>query len=90
MCAMKEEKFKKLVVGGTVAAVLLLVFLIVFMVYQLALLSERRKRIDFLQSEIAKYEQIIADQNSEIEEVYTAEWWLSYRARQLGMILDEG
>ncbi len=87
---MKEEKFKKLVVGGTVAAVLLLVFLIVFMVYQLALLSERRKRIDFLQSEIAKYEQIIADQNSEIEEVYTAEWWLSYRARQLGMILDEG
>ncbi len=87
---MKEEKFKKLVIGGTVAAVLLLVILIVFMVYQLVLLSQRRERIRFLEEEIARYEQIINDQNSDIEEIYTAEWWLSYRARQLGMILDEG
>lgn len=87
---MKDEKFKKLVIGGTVAAVLLLVFLVVFLIYQIAALSERRDRIEFLQSEIARYEAIIEDQNSDIEEVYTAKWWLEYRARQLGMILDEG
>ncbi len=87
---MKEEKFKKLVIGGTVAAVLLLVFLVIFLIYQIAALNERKSRIEYLQGEIARYEQIIEDQNASIEDKYTARWWLEYRARQLGMILDEG
>ena len=37
---MKEEKFKRIVIGGTVAAVVLLVFLIVFMIYQLVSVSQ--------------------------------------------------
>ena len=84
---MKEEKFKKIVIGGTVAAVLLLAFLIIFLIYQLIMLTEKRNRIEYLQEEIARYEAIIDDQNTSIEEQYAARWWLEMRARELDMIL---
>lgn len=83
---MKDEKFKKLVMGGTVAAVLLLVFLVVFLIYQITALSQRRERIEYLQGEIARYEQIIASTEDEIEK-YQARYWLEQRAAELGMIL---
>lgn len=83
---MKEEKFKKLVIGGTVAAVLLLVFLVVFLIYQITALSQRRERIEYLQGEIARYEQIIASTEDEIEK-YQARYWLEQRAAELDMIL---
>ena len=84
---MKEEKFKKIVIGGTVAAVLLLAFLIIFLIYQLIMLTEKRNRIEYLQEEIARYEAIIDDQNTSIDEQYTARWRLEMRARELDMIL---
>ncbi|HJB92474.1 MAG TPA: hypothetical protein H9708_00800 [Candidatus Borkfalkia stercoripullorum] len=83
---MKDEKFKKLVIGGTVAAVLLLVFLVVFLIYQITALSQRRERIEYLQGEIARYEQIIASTEDEIEK-YQARYWLEQRAAELDMIL---
>ena len=83
---MKDEKFKKLVIGGTVAAVLLLVFLVVFLIYQITALSQRRERIEYLQGEIARYEQIIASTLPEIEK-YQARYWLEQRAAELDMIL---
>ena len=83
---MKDEKFKKLVIGGTVAAVLLPVFLVVFLIYQLTALSQRRERIEYLQGEIARYEQIIASTEDEIEK-YQARYWLEQRAAELDMIL---
>ena len=83
---MKDEKFKKLVIGGTVAAVLLLVFLVVFLIYQITALSQRRERIEYLQGEIARYEQIIASTEDEIEK-YQARYWLEQRAAELVMIL---
>ena len=83
---MKDEKFKKLVIGGTVAAVLLLVFLVVFLIYQITALSQRRERIEYLQGEIARYEQIIASTEDEIEK-YQARDWLEQRAAELDMIL---
>ncbi len=84
---MKEEKFKKIVIGGTVAAVLLLAILVIFLIYQLAMLSQKRSRIEELRDEIARYEAIIEDQNASIEDQYTARWWLEMRARELDMIL---
>ncbi len=86
---MKEDKFKKLVMGGTVAAVFLLCILIIFLVYQLIVLSARRSRINELKAEIAYYEQLIADKNTDIEEVYTAKWWLDKKAHELDMILNK-
>lgn len=83
---MKDEKFKKLVIGGTVAAVLLLVFLVVFLIYQITALCQRRERIEYLQGEIARYEQIIASTEDEIEK-YQAKYWLEQRAAELDMIL---
>ena len=83
---MKDEKFKKLVIGGTVAADLLLVFLVVFLIYQITALSQRRERIEYLQGEIARYEQIIASTEDEIEK-YQAKYWLEQRAAELDMIL---
>lgn len=83
---MKDEKFKKLVIGGTVAAVLLLVFLVVFLIYQITALSQRRERIEYLQGEIARYEQIIESTLPEIEK-YQARYWLEQRAAELDMIL---
>ena len=83
---MKDEKFKKLVIGGTVAAVLLLVFLVVFLIYNITALSQRRERIEYLQGEIARYEQIIASTEDEIEK-YQARYWLEQRAAELDMIL---
>ena len=83
---MKDEKFKKLVMGGTVAAVLLPVFLVVFLIYQITALSQRRERIEYLQGEIARYEQIIASTEDEIEK-YQARYWLEQRAAELDMIL---
>ena len=77
---------KKLVIGGTVAAVLLLVFLVVFLIYQITALSQRRERIEYLQGEIARYEQIIASTEDEIEK-YQARYWLEQRAAELDMIL---
>lgn len=86
---MKDEKFKKLVIGGTVAAVLLLVFLIIFLIYQLVVLNQRRERIEYLNSEIARYEAIIESDTATLEEKYMADWWRQYRAAQLGMIRGE-
>lgn len=86
---MKDEKFKKLVIGGTVAAVLLLVFLIIFLIYQLVVLNQRRERIEFLNNEIARYEAIYEDDSRTLEERYMANWWRQYRAAQLGMIRGE-
>lgn len=83
---MKEEKFKKLVIGGTVAAVLLLVFLVVFLIYQIVVLNQKRDRIEFLNSEIARYDQIIHTTKDEIEQ-YQARYWLEQRAAELDMIL---
>ena len=83
---MKDEKFKKLVIRGPVAAFLLLVSLLVFQINQITALSQRRERIEYLQGEIARYEQIIASTEDEIEK-YQARYWLEQRAAELDMIL---
>ena len=84
---MKEEKFKKIVIGATVTAVLLVVILVVFWIYQLISISVKENRIKELESQIAYYEQIIATSQDEYE-LYEAELWLEWAARQLGMIKE--
>ena len=50
---MKEEKFKRIVVGVTAAAVILLAILLVYMIYQLIAISVREKRIAELEDQYA-------------------------------------
>lgn len=82
---MKEEKFKKIVIGATVAAVVLFVFLLVFWISQLISISVKNRRIEELKAEIARYEQIIETSENDLE-IYYSELWLEMAARELGML----
>ena len=73
---MKEEKFKRIVVGVTAAAVILLVILLVYMIYQLIAISVREKRIAELEEQYAYWEQYVKEN----------EGWLEIIARKLGML----
>ncbi len=85
---MKEEKFKKIVIGATVTAVLLVVILVVFWVYQLISISVKEKRIASLEKQIQDCLEIIDNDKALIEEKYMSELWLEWAARQLGMIKE--
>ncbi len=81
---MREEKFKKIVIGATVAAVILFVFLVVFLVGQLISISAQKNRERELLAKIEEYKQMIATAESDIE-VYQGRIWLEIAARELGM-----
>lgn len=82
---MKEEKFKRIVVGVTAAAVILLAILLVYMIYQLIAISVREKRIAELEEQYAYWEQYVKENEGEIE-VYEGLAWLEIIARKLGML----
>ncbi len=82
---MKEEKFKRIVIGSTVTAVILLVFLVVFMVYQIISVSEKKNLEQELREQIALYQEIIATSEDDIE-IYKSRMWLEMAARKLEMI----
>ena len=82
---MKEEKFRKIVIGATVAAVVLFVFLLVFWICQMVSISVKNRRIEELKAEIARYEQIIETSENDLE-IYYSELWLEMAARELGML----
>ena len=82
---MKEEKFKRIVVGVTAAAVILLAILLVYMIYQLIAISVREKRIAELEEQYAYWEQYVKENEEKIE-VYEGLAWLEIIARKLGML----
>ena len=82
---MKEEKFKRIVIGATVAAVLLLFILVVFWIYQMIAVSVREKKINELEKEIARLEQVIEDSENDLL-VYQSKLWLEQRVMELEMI----
>ncbi len=81
---MKEEKFKKIVIGVTAAAVILLAILLVFMIYQLIAISVRNNRIAELEEQYAYWEQYIAEAETDVQK-YEGYAWLEIIARKLGM-----
>lgn len=86
---MTEEKTKKLIVAGTVGAVLLVVVLISVMVYQLIAIAVYNKRIDNYNAKIAQYNQLI-EQGEETKETYSLRWWIEREARELGLVYRDG
>ena len=81
---MQEEKFKKIVIGGTVAAVLLLAILLIFLVYQLIAISVQRNREAELREQLQACLEYIETAESDLE-IYRGRLWLETIARELGM-----
>ena len=80
---MTESKIKRLIVALTVGAVLLVVILASIMLYQLIDISSQRKALAELNSEIAKYEQLIKE-GQDTYETRSMRWWIERRAMELG------
>lgn len=80
---MTEEKTKRVIVATTVGAVLLLVIMLAIMVYQIIAIQVKKNRIEYLESQIAKYDELIEDGEQTIE-VRSLEEWIIREARRLG------
>ncbi len=80
---MTEEKTKRVIVATTVGAVLLLVIMLAIMVYQIIAIQVKKNRIEYLESQIAKYDELIEDGEQTIE-ARSLEEWIIREARRLG------
>ncbi|MCQ2387654.1 MAG: hypothetical protein MJ066_04340 [Clostridia bacterium] len=80
---MTESGFKKKVVAFTVGAVLLFIFLVSYLIYQLVCIkNEKKKEQEYLEA-IARYEQMIEEEKDGLE-ARQLRWWIERRARELG------
>ena len=80
---MTEEKAKRLIVSSTVGAVLLLFILVAIMVYQMITIQVKKNRIDYLESQIAKYE-MLTQEGEQTLETRSMREWIEREARKLG------
>ena len=80
---MTETKAKRVIVASTVGAVLLLFILITIMVYQMITIQVKKNRIDYLESQIAKYE-MLTEQGLQTIETRSMREWIEREARKLG------
>ena len=85
---MTQEKKKRLIVAGTVGAVLLAVVLLVVMLYQMIFISVERNRINELELKIAEYNRLIEDGEDTLE-VRKLKWWIEREARELGYVYND-
>ena len=84
---MTEQKAKRLIVAGTVGAVLLIVVLLMVMIYQMIHITVYNRRIEEYNQKIAQYEQLIKD-GEETKETYSLRWWIEREARRLGLVYE--
>lgn len=84
---MTESKAKRLIVAGTVGAVLLAVILLAVLAYQLLTISTYNKRIAKLEENIARYEALITEAE-DTKEVVSLRWWIEREARELGYVYE--
>ena len=85
---MEESKFKKLVVAGTVGAVLLAVILLFIMIYQMIAIGLKKNQLDEYNEAIAQYEQLI-QKGEDTLEARSTKAWIARRARELGYIYKD-
>ena len=84
-----EEKAKRLIVAGTVGAVLLLVILLSVMVYQLISIGVKNNKIAIYNQKIAEYEALSAE-GEETKEARSMRMWIEREARRLGLKYQNG
>ena len=80
---MTEEKTKRVIVATTVGAVLLIVIMLAIMVYQIIAIQVKKNRIEYLESQIAIYNELIED-GGEIVKARSLEEWIVREAHRLG------
>ncbi len=80
---MTETKAKRVIVASTVGAVLLLFILVTIMVYQMISIGVKKNRIEYLESQIAKYE-MLTEQGLQTIETRSMREWIEREARKLG------
>ena len=84
---MNELKLKKIILASTVGAVLLLVFLLSIMVYQLISIKVKKDDEAYLTQKIAEYEALIAEGEETFNERSMREW-IEREARRLGYVYN--
>lgn len=82
-----EEKAKRLIVAGTVGAVLLMAILLMVMIYQLISIGVKNRQIAEYNAAIARYETLI-EEGEETIEVRQLEWWIRREAERLGFVFE--
>ena len=80
---MTEEKAKKMIVATTVGAVLLLVTLLAIMVYLIISIKVKENKIEYLQTQIERYE-LLKNNGEETLEIRSMREWIEKEARKLG------
>lgn len=85
---MEDSKFKKLVVAGTVGAVLLAVILLIVMIYQMISIGLKKAQLDEYNAAIAEYERLIQEGEDTLE-ARSTKAWIARRARELGYVYKD-
>lgn len=85
---MTAEKTKKLIVAGTVGAVLLLVTLLSIMIYQMVAIQNKKTDIKRLENAIVELERLI-EEGEETIEIRSMREWIEREARRLNFIYPE-
>ncbi len=85
-----DERKKKLIVGITAAAVVLLAILLIFWIYQMIAIGSRNARIEELEKQIEQLTEENENLSEESEQYKTNLLWLERAARELGMLSGDG
>ena len=85
---MTQEKMRKVITAGAVAATLLLVFLLSFLVYQGIKSAVYDKRINQMEQEISRLEEELSE-NVKSAEWLEKDWVKELLAQQYGYVFPE-
>ena len=85
---MNESKFKRLVVAITAGAVMLLIFLLIIMIYQLIAISAERAEERELRAVVEQYMALTKEQQNTLD-ARTSRQWIERRARELGYVYKD-
>ncbi len=85
---MTQEKMRKVITACVCAATVLLVFLLGFLVYQLVTINVLNNRIEATKSDIAYYEEKIAEGKDDLE-YYQSDLGKYIEALKLGFINNQ-
>ncbi len=81
------SKAERLTVAITIGAVLLLVILLFVMIFQMIKIGKAKSEYEYLQGEIAKYQQLIENGEMTLEARKSYDY-LYYRALEMGYVVD--
>ena len=85
---MTTEKTKRMIVAGTVGAVLLLVTLLFVMVYQMVVIQNKKADIERYEKATIELEQL-KEQGEDTIKIRSMREWIEREARRLNLVYPE-